>query len=352
MVDALQSLQAAQGAVFSNEALPPLHFGKLAEEYRAAREGAVLIDRRDEGRLELTDRDRLAILNRISTNAVADLPPGVGRATVLTTPIGRIIDRLALHNLDDGHTLVRTSPGRGAQVAAYLRRNVFFRDRMQVRDVTGEWAQLALYGPQAWAIARSLSPDLPDDLALHHVHVTHFHGERLLIVAVDPPGVPAAGLICPAARAVDLWQDVLQAGDGEGVRASGLAVWELLRVEAGVPGPAELNEEFIPLEAGLWADVSFSKGCYTGQEIIARMESRGKLARVLVAVTLSGAATPGAEWTTDGRRQGLLTSVVQRPDGVWLGLGYARPEVATTGQALQLPGGVTATVRFVPDRSS
>lgn len=351
-MDALQSLQATQGAVFSDGALPPLHFGDLVAEYRAAREAVVLIDRRDEGRLELTDRDRLAILNRISTNAVADLPPGAGRATVLTTPIGRIIDRLALHNLDDGRTLVRTSPGRGARVVAHLQRNVFFRDRMQVRDVTGEWAQLMLYGPRAWAITRSLSPDLPDDLALHHVHATHFNGDRLQIAAVDPPGVPAVGLICPTAGAVDLWQAALQAGGGEGIRASGLAVWELLRVEAGLPGPAELNEEFIPLEAGLWADVSFNKGCYTGQEIIARMESRGKLARVLVAVTLSGAATPGVEWTVDGRRQGLLTSVVQRPNGAWIGLGYVRPELATAGQPLQLPGDVAATVRFAVDHPS
>ncbi|NPV67558.1 MAG: aminomethyl transferase family protein [Anaerolineae bacterium] len=350
-MDTLQSLQAAQGAEFSDGALPPLHFGDLAAEYRAAQESAVLVDRRDEGRLELTDRDRLAILNRISTNAVADLPPGTGRATVLTTPIGRIIDRLVLHNLDEERTLVRTGPGRGARVTAYLQRNVFFRDRMQIRDVTGEWAQLVLYGPRAWVIARSLSPDLPD-LALHHVYATRFGSDQLLIVAVDPPGVPAAGLIVPAARAAELWQTVLQAGGRESVRASGLAVWELLRVEAGLPGPAELNEEFIPLEAGLWADVSFNKGCYTGQEIIARMESRGKLARTLVTVTLSGAATPGAEWTVDGRRQGLLTSVAQQPDGAWIGLGYVRPELATVGQPLQLPGDVTATIRFAVDRLS
>jgi len=350
MADSLQTLQAEQGAVFPGEGAPPEHFGDLAAEYRAAQETVVLIDRRDEGRLELTDRDRLAILNRISTNAVADLPPGAGRATVLTTPIGRIIDRIVLHNLDEQRTLVRTGPGRGVRVAAYLQRNIFFRDRMQVRDVTAVWAQLVLCGPEAWAVARSLAPDLPD-LALHHAHQTRFDGDPLLVVAVDPPGVPAVGLIAPAGRAADLWQAVLHAGQAEGIRASGLAVWELLRVAAGLPGPAELNEEFIPLEAGLWADVSFNKGCYTGQEIIARMESRGKLARTLVAVALDGPASAGAEWSSDGRKQGVLTSAVQRPDGAWIGLGFVRPELSEVGRRLALPDGMTATVRFSPDRS-
>jgi len=336
MADSLQTLQAEQGAVFPGEGAPPEHFGDLAAEYRAAQETVVLIDRRDEGRLELTDRDRLAILNRISTNAVADLPPGAGRATVLTTPIGRIIDRIVLHNLDEQRTLVRTGPGRGVRVAAYLQRNIFFRDRMQVRDVTAAWAQLVLCGPEAWAVARSLAPDLPD-LALHHAHQTRFDGDPLLVVAVDPPGVPAVGLIAPAGRAADLWQAALHAGQVEGIRASGLAVWELLRVAAGLPGPAELNEEFIPLEAGLWADVSFNKGCYTGQEIIAR--------------ALDGPASPGAEWSSDGRKQGVLTSVVQRPDGAWIGLGFIRPELSETGRRLALPDGMTATVRFSPDRS-
>ncbi len=345
----LWEVQVEQGAVFGSEGAPPLHFGDPVAEYRAAREGVILIDRHDEGRLEVSDRDRLAILNRISTNAVADLLPGTGRATILTTPIGRIIDRIILHNLDDERTLVRTGAGRGPRVAAYLQRNVFFRDRMQICDVTAAWAQLVLCGPQAWTVARSLVPDLPE-LPLHHVHQAFFGDDPLLIVAVDPPGIPAVGLMAPTPHAADLWQAVLQAGRPAGIRASGLAVWEVLRVASGLPGPAELNEEFIPLEAGLWADVSFDKGCYTGQEIIARMESRGRLARMLVAVALSGPASSGTEWTHDGRRQGILTSVQQQPDGAWIGLGYVRPDLAVPGQQLVLPAGVVATVRFGADR--
>lgn len=343
-MDRWREYLAAQGAVFGPDGAAPLSFGDDARAYQAAHAAAVLADLGDEGLIELTGADRLRIVHRISTNAVEGLALGEGRATVLTTPIGRIIDRIMLHALDEDRTLVRTGAGRGTLVADYLRRNVFFRDRMQIRGVGDALTLLGLYGPQAGAILSRLgTPDaLPE---LHAVRPVTWDGLPLFVVGLDPFDMPGFGLVVPRDRAIALWQAILAAGAEAGLAPAGRAALDVLRIEAGLPGPAgELNEEFIPLEAGLWADVSFRKGCYTGQEIIARMESRGKLARMLVGVRLSGPAPVGAVWSEGGRARGMLTSVAQRPDGVWIGLGFVRPELATVGQTLDLAGGAVATI--------
>ena len=344
----LMAMHKGEGAVLDGRGLPR-HYGELAAEYQAAREAAVLIDRSGEGVILLEDADRLAILHRISTNAVEALQPGEGRATILTTPIGRIIDRVVLHNLDENRTLVRTSAGRAASVAAYLRKNVFFRDRMKVHDRTDDFVQLMVYGPQAGQVLAGLLPD-GGTLPLHHVHAAELEGVPVWVFAADQPGVDAYGVLAAAEHGEAVWAGLRAVGDVSGLVPSGLEVYDLLRVEAGMPGPdGELTSETIPLEAGLWADVSFTKGCYTGQEIIARMESRGKLARQLVSVSLSERAEPGSEWRVGGRVVGSLTSVAQLPEGQWIGLGFVKPGYAEPDQALVLQG-ATARIRWVVGR--
>ena len=340
----LQERQRALGARFGDDSPAAQSYGDDGAAYRAAHEAAVLIDRGDQGRVEIEGADRLKIVHRISTNAVEGLAPGEGRATVLTTPIGRIIDRVILHALDGERTLVRTSAGRGAAIAAYLRRNIFFRDKMTVTDRGAELAFLTLYGPRAGQIASAMVPGA-DGLALHHVREAAFEGAPLLAVGLDPLQMAGIGLIAPQATAPALWEALLAAGEASGLRPGGLDVAEVLRIEAGLPGPVgELNEDYIPLEAALWPDVSFSKGCYTGQEIIARMESRGRLAKTLVSVSLTGPAEVGTSWEVDGRRQGTLTSVARTPDGRWIGLGFVKPEVAEAGRQLALENGARATI--------
>lgn len=339
----LAAIQQSQGAVFDGVPVPA-HYGDVAAEYAAARQAVVLVDRSDEGRLELSGADRLAILHRMSTNAVSGLTPGQGTATVLTTPIGRIIDRVIVHNLRGERALLRTSPGRAGLLADYLRRNVFFRDKMQVRDLSADLVDLALYGPGADTVAATFAPGV-GDLAMHDGIETTFQDAPLLVVRLDPLGVGGVGLIAPVEVAPALWQAALDAGAPHGLRPAGSAVCELLRIEAGMPGAGELNEDYIPLEAGLWDDVSFNKGCYTGQEIIARLESRGRLAKTLVRVTLSEPVAVGSVWTAEGRKHGALTSLAQRPDGTWIGLGFVKPDLAGAGTVLAFEGGGEARVR-------
>ncbi len=138
-------------------------------------------------------------------------------------------------------------------------------------------------------------------------------------------------------------------GQPHGLIAAGSLTYNTLRIRSGRPGIGrELTEDYIPLELGLWDEVSFQKGCYTGQEIIARMESRGRLAKTIVALRLSAMVDAPADLFHDGKRIGTLTSNVSAPDGEVFGIGLVRPSLAHIGQALSVTNGVTATIRALP----
>src|SRR5215213_4340485 len=124
--------------------------------YHAALNGAVLADEGGAGRVFMRGKDRAALLQRLSTNDIARLRPGQGARTVLTTPIGRIIDLLTVHVLEDA-LLIVSSPGQGGVVWAHLKKNIFFNDQVSLEAAGRSYGQLALYGPAAAALLEQLS---------------------------------------------------------------------------------------------------------------------------------------------------------------------------------------------------
>jgi tRNA-modifying protein YgfZ len=292
--------------------------------YTHAQQHAIWVNLNTKGRIIATDRDRLELPNRLSTNHLTRLKVGEWSHTVFTTSIARIIDRATVLNAGE-EAIYITGEGRSVQLLNWLRRNIFFNDRLQLRDAMDELAIIGVYGAKAQAILGDLgysSPDLhqfaeQDGLRVAHMESTRNGGGYWLI------GSPEKIAECQAR---------LETVD---VRQSPMEVYEMWRIEAGQAGtPNEINEEYIPLEVGLWDAVSFNKGCYTGQEIIARMESRGKLARTLMQVTLSAeipAGTPLQDAT--GRTVGTLTSVAPFPAGI-KGLAVIKTSAANPNDTL------------------
>jgi aminomethyltransferase len=130
-----------------------------------------------------------------------------------------------------------------------------------------------------------------------------------------------------------VWAALLQAG----ARPMGQAAYEVLRVEAGYAAHGhELSLEYIPLETGLHDAVSFTKGCYVGQEIISRMDSRKRLAKQLRGLRLSGLAEAPARLAVAGKEAGDLTSVVQSPRFGPIGLAYVRTAHAEPGTRVEI----------------
>jgi folate-binding protein YgfZ len=277
----------------------------------------------------------LEIIQRISTNDVSGSSVGEGRPTILTSPQGRIIDRLVVYNRGD-KVLVTTEPGRGVAVRDYLQRQVFFNDDMKLRDLSLDTVQFALSGPTAEVIIKHFAPQAGQVSALACLDAVI--AETPVIVAQRKPLVGTQwAIIVPTVTALNVWQALASTGQAHGLRPAGSLTYNTLRIQAGRPGIGrELSTDFIPLEAGLWDEVSFKKGCYTGQEIIARMESRNRLAKTMVTLKLSGMIDAPAPLMAEGSSIGSLTSSVVTPRGETIGIGFVKVPQAEVGNTFEI----------------
>ncbi|MBX0327802.1 glycine cleavage system protein T [Oscillochloris sp. ZM17-4] len=305
--------------------------------YAAAHEGAAIYDARAGGRIWMRDRDAAALLHRLSTNQIEKLTPGQGARAVLTTPIGRIIDLLTVHRVEDGMLLV-TSPGQGPAIMRYLRKNIFFNDKVRLEDAGESLLQLAIYGPRAVELLESLG--LPAaGLPPYGIAAAQWREWALYVARCQPLGAGGMAIYAPP-EAADALADALTSAGAATLDAD---TFDVLRVEAGQGAfGRELSQEYIPLETGLWDAISFSKGCYVGQEIIARMESRGRLAKQLRGLRFpaglpDGLALP-AKLDAGGKEAGDLTSVAESPRHGLIGLAYVRSAFADPGGMLALAG--------------
>lgn len=298
--------------------------------YQAAHETAVLTDRTDVGVLKFTGESRLDLINRMSTQAILALKTGEGTATILTTDVGRIIDRLLLYASSDSVYAI-TGENNADNIARYLMRFVFFNDDFQIEDLSEKTAVFGIYGPQASAILKKAG--FPEtQLPIHHWRQTTIAGITAYCHRTDPIAGDGYLVMCQKSDQETCWQHLVD----NGLVVADADAYELLRVEATVPRFGhELTQDYIPLEANLWDDVSFDKGCYIGQEIIARMESRNRLAKKLVKLTLAEPVAAGSELSANGKNAGKLTSVAEGPNG-FVALGYVKTAVLDHGSHLSV----------------
>ncbi len=312
--------------------------------YISALEHVAIADERAAGRIFMRGRDRAALLHRLSTNDIERLKPGEGTLTVLTTPIGRIIDLLTVHALDDA-LLIVTSPDQGPPVFGHLRRNIFFNDQVTLEAAGRTHAQIAVYGPQA---ARTLAEltGAESHLPLHGITTATLAGASLMIARRKPIGGDSFTLYIP----VDQYDAVHAALLAAGATTLAAETLDVLRVEHGYGAfGRELSQEYIPLETGLLDAVSFTKGCYVGQEIIARMESRGRLAKRLCGLRLSTSVAAPAKLLVDGKDAGDLTSAVVSPRFGPIALAYVRTAHAEPGTMVDVAGaGATGKIVELP----
>jgi folate-binding protein YgfZ len=321
--------------------------GEVEQEYAAAQTGCVMIDAAAWGRLRFAGKHRLDFLHRLSTNDLLKLIAGQGAATVFTTPIARIIDRTMIY-VREADLLMLTSRGNQGRVLQWLRKYIFFNDDVQIKDVTDETAMLSLYGvPANQGIQQAGGADVAA-LPLHHWRTVRIAEVEVMIARADPIAGGGFHLIVEKSELPEVRQALISVG----VVPIGEETYQVLRIEAGRPEFGhELGDEYIPLEANLWADVSFTKGCYTGQEIIARMESRQRVAKQVMGLRFEAEVTLPAMLVSGERDAGLVTSVAHSPALGWIGLGYLKSAEAAPGQLVQVRSGersVKATVSALP----
>ena len=312
----------------------PLDYGDQLAELEAGLKRAILLDRSHEGRILLTGRDRLDLVNRMSTNDVARLGTNQGCATIFTNANARILFRAVCLHISQGLLLI-SEAGQGAALADFLRRNIFFGDNAAIQDISAANAQFALHGPRADGITASLTPS-SQDLPRYGICETELDGMRMTLARRETIRGGHWLIICAAHQAAAMHGFLLEAGAQFGLQPAGSLTYNSLRIRSGRPAGLELSPDYLPLEVGLWDEVSFNKGCYTGQEIIARMESRQRLARTLVRLELDGNVAAPAEVSAEGSRAGSMTSSVQAADGKLYALAVLKLAFAKPGITLQV----------------
>jgi len=294
---------------------------------QSVQEGVVVSDRSDWGLIRISNDDRLRFLHNQSTNDFESLKPGQGCDTVMVTSTARTIDLVTGYILDDA-VLLLVSPNRREFLMQWLDRYIFFADKVKLTDVTEETATLSLIGPQSHAIVEKLGAGA----LIGQPYGNHALVDGVIVAVGSGVAAPGYTLILPIAAKQQLWEKILRFG---AVELSDRA-WEMLRILQGRPVPdLELTDDYNPLEVGLWQTVSFNKGCYIGQETIARLNTYKGVKQYLWGIRLNDATEPGTVITIGEEKVGKLTSYTETPDGHF-GLGYIRSKAGGVGLKVQV----------------
>jgi folate-binding protein YgfZ len=333
------------GAVFAEEAgwTMPLHYGDPEAEYRAAREGAALFDLSQRGKVELTGDEAATFLHNLLTNDIKNLPYSHGCEAFLCNVQARVLAYALVYRLkvfDDSAFVsshdafwLDVDPGLNEAVVRHLDRHLI-SERAEIADRTQSFAQLHLAGPRVPAL---LEVDGIKDLAARELMQNGFGADTVQFRRNDRLGVPGYDIICPAAVAGWHWNHWTE----RGAAPAGLRAEEALRVEAGTPvyGKDVTDANLAP-EVGRTAQaISYTKGCYLGQEPIVRLRDLGHVNRVLTGLRVEGSepVPQGAKLWRDGKEAGQVTSPALSPAlGTAIALAYVRRGSSDPGTALEV----------------
>jgi folate-binding protein YgfZ len=294
--------------------------GDLATQYRVLRDG-VLATWIGRDVIRVSGPDAIAFLQGQCSQDLAALELGQSAWSLILEPQGKVDALVRASRTDDDVIVLDLDGGYAPAVIGRLQR---FKLRIKADIEPLTWRCLALRGPSAPGAGAALSA-----------------GPELLVLDAAWPGLPGVDLI-----GVD-------PPVPPGIEVGSTDAFEVARIEAGTPAMgAELTERTIPAETGLVErTVSFTKGCYTGQELVARIDSRGgHVPRHLRGLTLSGPAPVGAAVTIEGREVGAVTSVARTPGGGAVALAYIHRDVSPPVEATVAgqDGAETATIQTLP----
>ena len=336
----------ARIAEFGGCALPEA-FSDLEREYGAARESVALFDTSWHATLKLTGRDRVKYLHAITSNNIQALEAGRGTLALLLNPQGHILAELEIYVLAES-LLVRTHASARERTVATLKKFVISSD-VKIEDATETTGSLAVEGPRAAVVVEQACgvklEGLPE-MAIRDVTIEGIACQLVRRSHFGEAGVEfMAGRDCVA----PLWEKLLAGVRAHGGEPIGMGALNALRLEAGVPWfPVDFNDAMIPHEAVLEnTHISFNKGCYTGQEIVERVRTRGHVNRKRVGLKFSSVAPPpaGTKLRAGGAEIGSVTSSAFSPAAApAIGMGYVRREHFAPGSIVEFDGG-TATVK-------
>jgi folate-binding protein YgfZ len=333
------------------------------DAYTAARQRAGLVDRADRARIVVSGADRAAFLQGLLTNDIVALKAGQGCYAAYLTAQGRMIADLHVYELGDVLLLTLHRDVKDAMMTKLDQ--VIFSEDVQLGDVTETFAQMAVVGPQAAAIVATLLPVAAETLSALGEHgnlrtwwlappplagvrsTEGGNGSPAIVTRAGDTGEPGFDLFVERVHADALKASLMAAGAIEVDPATA----EAIRIESGVPlFHHDMDEDTIPLEAGIESRaISFSKGCYVGQEVVIRVLHRGhgRVARKLVGLRLEGDRVPveGTVIRAGDREVGRITSSTQSPAlRQPIALGYVHRDFIEPGAKVTVEGAAAEVV--------
>ena len=311
------------------------------DQYRAAHESAIVVDRSSQGKIALAGADRASFLHALLTNDIARLTKGIGAYSAYLTPQGRMISDMRV--IETGERIVLDVEGVVAGPLADRFEKLIFSEDVRVENVTADLAEIGVHGPSAASAIQRASGIAVARLEHQYDNLVE---SGITLVRDDALGVSGFDMYVDRSRAEGLRAKLVEAG----VTTADEETVEVLRIEAGRPRfGVDMDTDTIPLEAGIEdRAISFTKGCYVGQEVIIRVLHRGhgRISRKLVGLVLAAGSTPSrgdSILAAGGQRVGEITSVAFSPFvGAPIALGYVHRDHIAPGTELNVGLGPTS----------
>ena len=315
----------------------PLTYSNAEEEYWTIKKAVGLADISHLGRLRITGKDRISFLNGLLTNDISQLKENAGQRSALLNSKARVLADLHIYAQPDG-LLIDTGESPASHVKEILDRFIITEDVL-IQDSSKDLVQVTVQGPRSsQAIKEVLGAEAQDLKQLEQKTL----GPGT-IIARDRTGQSGYDIILPELEAEPVWHGFLLNGGDIGLNPVGSQALEILRLEAAYPKySVDVDENTIVLEAGFKDAINFNKGCYLGQEVVARATHIGRVNKQLVGleVETKDSVTPRSKLVSDGREAGFITSAAFSPGlGRVASLGYANREFAREGTRVNVQSG-------------
>jgi folate-binding protein YgfZ len=315
----------------------PNSFGNWPLEYRALHETVALLDKNYRAYLRFAGPDRVRYLNAILTNDVKGLTENHANISLFLNPQGHIQAEIETHAQKDelfcvSHAMIRE------RLLPALDRYIIMDD-VTLDDLSLEYATLALEGPKAAdAVALLTGAELSEFAELESREVS-VHGIPSRLIRRTPGTAPSGEFLLAREQAGELWKALSDAAHALGGKPAGYKALNTTRLEQGNPWFSyDFGEKQIPHEAGLeLSHISYTKGCYIGQEIVERVRSRGQVNRARVSLRFETAAPPAPDssLSSEGKEVGYVTRTGFSPAlNAYIGMGYVRREQSGLGTPL------------------
>ena len=316
----------------------PQHFGDLHAEYRALRHGVGLCDVSHRGLVRVTGRERQRFVHAMVSNDTQSLQPGQGCYATFLNAKGHLMADFIVYAEADAY-LLELEPQVVRPFITAIEDFVISED-VTFHDESGHCGIVALQGPRAAdLLTRAVGQEMPA-LRMYASTTCQLAGQAVRCMRRSYTGELGYQLLTAPAALPEVWNALWAHREACEARAVGLEMLDVARIEAGIPVYGrDMTEETIPVEANLDAALSYTKGCYIGQEVIARIEARGHVNRKLVGLLLDGTRLPesGAKIISPQREVGWITSAAYSPACQQnIALGYVRREVLTPGTHLEV----------------